>query len=89
VLALLIFFKGKWTMATATAAVLTGTVKWFNGDKGWGFIIPDGGGPDIFVHYSGIVGEGYRSVNEGDRVQFVLADGRRKGAVQAAQVTKI
>jgi cold shock protein len=79
-------------MATATAApaLLTGTVKWFNGDKGWGFIIPDGGGPDIFLHYSGILGEGYRSVNEGDRVQFTLGEGKkRKGTVQAEQVIKI
>ena len=55
----------------------TGTVKWFNGEKGFGFITPDGGGKDIFVHFSAIQGDGYRSLEEGQRVEFDVAPGRK------------
>jgi CspA family cold shock protein len=50
--------------------VATGTVKWFNDDKGFGFVTPDEAGKDLFVHYSGIVGEGFRSLAEGTRVEY-------------------
>jgi CspA family cold shock protein len=47
-----------------------GSVKWFSRIKGFGFILPDGGGTEVFVHYSAIEGEGYRNLYEGDRVSF-------------------
>jgi CspA family cold shock protein len=55
----------------------TGTVKWFNDAKGFGFIQPDGGGPDAFAHFSAIQSEGYKSLKEGSRVQFELTDGSK------------
>lgn len=55
----------------------TGTVKWFNSEKGFGFIEQDGGGPDVFVHYSAIASSGYRELNEGQKVEFEVTQGRR------------
>jgi cold shock protein len=52
-----------------------GTVKWFNGEKGFGFISPDGGEKDVFVHYSEIQGSGFRSLEENQRVQFEITQG--------------
>ena len=57
--------------------VTQGTVKWFNGEKGFGFITPDGGGPDLFVHFSAIVGSGYRNLEESQRVKFEITQGKR------------
>lgn len=54
-----------------------GTVKWFNNAKGWGFIRIIDEGPDIFVHYSQILGDGFRTLKEGDLVEFELRDGPR------------
>jgi len=54
-----------------------GNVKWFNGEKGFGFISADGGGPDVFVHYSEIDGGGYRSLDEGQRVEFKIGQGNK------------
>ncbi|MDX1619930.1 MAG: cold-shock protein [Nitriliruptorales bacterium] len=54
-----------------------GTVKWFNPHKGYGFIAQDGGGPDLFVHFSDIVGTGFRKLEDGDRVRFVEKAGRK------------
>jgi CspA family cold shock protein len=64
-----------------------GTVKWFNGEKGFGFIAQDGGGPDVFVHYSEIQGNGYRSLDEGQRVEFEIGQGQK--GPQAQQVHAI
>jgi CspA family cold shock protein len=61
-----------------------GTVKWFNAEKGFGFIQPQGGGPDVFVHYSAIESQGYRSLDEGQAVQFEITQGQK--GPQAASV---
>jgi len=52
--------------------MLTGTVKWFNNAKGYGFIVQDNGEKDVFVHHSAIAMEGYRSLNEGERVEYEI-----------------
>jgi CspA family cold shock protein len=54
-----------------------GSVKWFNGEKGFGFIAQDGGGPDVFVHYSEIDGTGFKSLDEGQRVEFEIGQGQK------------
>ena len=64
-----------------------GTVKWFNSEKGFGFIAPDDGSPDVFVHYSEIQGGGYRSLEEAQRVQFDVGQGAK--GPQATGVTAI
>jgi len=57
--------------------VAIGTVKWFNADKGFGFITPDGGGSDVFAHFSAIAADGYRSLDEGQRVTFEITPGAK------------
>jgi len=64
-----------------------GSVKWFNGEKGFGFIAQDGGGPDVFVHYSEIQGSGFRSLDEGQRVEFEIGQGQK--GPQAQQVRAV
>ena len=54
-----------------------GKVKWFNADKGFGFIAQDGGGPDVFVHYSEVAGSGFRSLDEGQEVEFEIGQGQK------------
>lgn len=55
----------------------TGTVKWFDEKKGFGFISPDDGGADLFVHYSNITAEGFRTLQEGQKVEYVAGTGRK------------
>ena len=64
--------------------VATGTVKWFNGDKGFGFITQDGGGADVFVHFSAITGSGYKSLEENQKVEFEVTQGPK--GLQASDV---
>jgi cold shock protein len=66
---------------------LKGTVKWFNNSKGYGFIGRDDGSSDLFLHYSAITSEGYKTLAEGDRVEFEIVQGTK--GPQAANVTKI
>jgi len=65
---------------------ITGTVKWFNGSKGYGFIEREEG-DDVFVHYSAILGDGFRNLDEGQRVEFTVEQGPK--GLQAASVTSV
>jgi len=60
----------------------TGTVKWFNNEKGYGFITPEDGGPDVFCHYSAIRMEGFKSLAEGQKVKFELVTGNKGPAAK-------
>ncbi|MEW5755385.1 MAG: cold-shock protein [Pseudomonadota bacterium] len=64
---------------------LTGTVKWFNAEKGFGFITQDNGGEDVFVHFRAIASDGYKTLNEGQSVSFEIERGPK--GLQAANVT--
>jgi CspA family cold shock protein len=70
-----------------SSSVSTGTVKWFSDDKGFGFITPDEGGRDLFVHFSGINGDGYRSLTEGAKVSYDEENGDK--GPKAVNVVKI
>ncbi|MGE0500070.1 MAG: cold-shock protein [Rhizobiaceae bacterium] len=66
----------------------TGTVKWFNATKGFGFIQPDNGGADIFVHISAVERAGMRTLNEGQKVNFEIEQDRRTGRSSAGSLTQ-
>ncbi len=66
---------------------LTGTIKWFNADKGFGFISQENGGEDVFVHFRAIVGDGYKTLDEGQTVTFETERGEK--GLQAANVTPV
>ncbi len=63
-----------------------GVVKWFNNDKGFGFITPDSGGKDLFVHFSEISGSGHRSLEENQRVSFIVGAGQKGPQAQSVEV---
>ncbi|MBE0593794.1 MAG: cold-shock protein [Gemmatimonadales bacterium] len=65
----------------------TGTVKWFNESKGFGFITPDGGGDDLFAHFSEIQGSGFKTLTENQRVEFEVTQGRK--GQQASRIRSI
>jgi len=62
----------------------TGTVKWFNAEKGYGFIAPDDGGDDVFAHYSAIQAEGFRTLTDNQKVEFDVEQGQK--GLQAANI---
>lgn len=70
-----------------SATRMTGVVKWFNDAKGYGFISPIGGGKDCFVHFSAIDGNGFKSLAEGDKVEFEVEQGQK--GPQAVRVAKL
>jgi CspA family cold shock protein len=72
-----------------TESAMNGTVKFFNSAKGFGFITPDDGGKDIFVHATALEAGGIRALNEGDKVSFVPEDDRKGRGKQAGQLKKI
>jgi CspA family cold shock protein len=63
-----------------------GTVKWFSDEKGYGFIRPDDGSEDVFVHHTGIAGDGFKSLEEGDKVTYEVTQGKK--GLQAENVTR-
>jgi CspA family cold shock protein len=65
----------------------TGVVKWFSAEKGYGFLTPDDGGADVFVHFSAIQGDGYKSLDEGQQVEFEVTSGQK--GPQAANVKPV
>ena len=64
-----------------------GTIKWFSDEKGYGFISPDDGGEDLFVHHTGIAGEGFKTLDEGGRVTYEATQGRK--GMQAENVSTV
>ena len=74
-----------WISKKELFLMVQGTVKWFNAEKGFGFIAQDGGGPDVFVHYSAIETSGYRSLEEAQRVEFEVTQGPKGPQAEKVQ----
>ncbi len=66
----------------------TGSVKWFNSEKGFGFIAPEDGGDDLFVHFSAIAGDGFKSLEEGDKVEYTAGRGPKGPQAQNVSVIR-
>jgi CspA family cold shock protein len=73
------------THSMRSTPMAQGTVKWFNAEKGFGFISPDGGTPDVFVHHSQIQSDGYRSLDENQRVEFEITQGPKGPQAEAVR----
>lgn len=69
--------------------IMNGTIKWFNAEKGYGFISNDSGGEDVFVHFSAIVSQGFKTLNEGQKVTFDTETDPRNGKLRATNVSVI
>jgi CspA family cold shock protein len=78
--------SGRQKLSKDLNYMATGTVKWFNGAKGFGFIQPDEGGPDVFVHISAVERAGLRSLNEGQKITYELEKDPRSGKSAAGQL---
>lgn len=74
---------------TEVPTMNNGIVKWFNAEKGYGFISNDEGGEDVFVHFSAIQGDGFKTLNEGQKVTFETETDPKNGKLRAANVTKL
>jgi CspA family cold shock protein len=69
--------RARSVQAEKGSIMATGTVKWFNAEKGFGFIEQEGGGPDVFAHYSNIAAQGFRELKEGQKVNFDVTQGQK------------
>lgn len=79
--------NSKTALFMSEGARRTGVVKWFNTEKGYGFIVPDDGERDIFVHQTSIVAEGFRSLADGEQVEFETVEDPKTGKIKASDVT--
>ena len=70
-------------------ALLEGTVKWFNGEKGFGFIAPEDGSKDVFVHYSSIVVDGFKTLKEDQKVDFIIVQGDKGPQAQDVRIITV
>ena len=82
-----LFLRYLWTTNKEERKMAKGTVKWFNNQKGYGFITPEGSDKDVFCHHSAIQGDGYKTLDEGQQVEFEIKDGPK--GQEAANVVKL